>query len=420
MMPLAEQADAVEPPETPRGWVVVGAAAVGVSVGMSPVPFYTIGIFAPQLAHEFGWSFAALMAGIGVQSFVVMLISPFTGIVTDRVGARGVAMISLVLFGLAFMSFALSGRSLILFYAQWVILSLAGAGTLSLTWSRVVSGWFDRNRGLALGVASTGTGITGFLIKPFTAWMIAAHGWRTAYVAIGLLPILIGLPVVYLFFRERRRGTATAADGILHEGPGQEPGMLYADALRDRKFWIIAAAFLLIAYALTSPTPNMENILRTFRFDVATIAGITSSFGLAVIVGRIGGGWLIDRIWAPGCACAVLLMPAGASWMLAQPHLTRYQALGSVIAIGLAAGLEFDLLAFLVARYFGQRNFSSIYGSFYTAIAIGGGAGPVIFGRAFDLTGSYATVLVSGTMAIIAGGALLLLLGPYRSFRETS
>lgn len=401
-----------EPLESPRGWGVVAAAAVGVAVGMSPVPFYTIGMFAPELAKEFGWSFASLMAGIAIQSFVVMLISPFAGVAADKWGARAVAMISLVLFGISFMAFALTGSSLLLFYIHWVVLAVVGAGTLSLTWSRVVSGWFDRNRGLALGVASTGTGITGFLIKPFTAWMIVEYSWRAAYVAIGLLPIVIGLPVVYFLFRERRRAGAVRGD----KKASDEPGMAYRDALRDRKFWIIAIAFVLIAYALTSPTPNMENILRTFRFDIATIAGITSSFGLAVIAGRIVGGWLIDRVWAPGCACAFLVMPAVACWTLAQPQISAHQAMGSVIALGLAAGLEFDLLAFLVARYFGQRNYASIYGSFYTAVAIGGGAGPVIFGRAFDLTGSYAHVLLSGGIAIIIGGGLLLLLGPYRAF----
>lgn len=412
MKSFAEQSVVSEPLEAPRGWVVVVAAAIGVSVGMSPVPFYTIGMFAPELAREFGWSFASLMAGIAIQSLVVMFISPFAGVLTDNVGARTVGMVSLGLFGLSFIAFALTGPRLIYFYLHWVVLGVVGAGTLSHTWSRVVSGWFDKNRGLALGVASTGTGITGFLIKPLTAWLITEHGWRTAYVVIGSLPIIVGIPIVYLFFRERRREIIVSGE----TKPADEPGMSYREALRDRKFWIIAVAFLFIAFALTSPTPNMENILRTFKFDIGTIAGITSSFGLAVIFGRIAGGWLIDRVWAPACACAVLLLPAGACWMLAQPAITSSQALGSVICLGLAAGLEFDLLAFLVARYFGQRNYASIYGSFYTSVAIGGGAGPVIFGRAFDLTGSYSHVLLAATTAIFIGGGLLLFLGPYRTF----
>jgi MFS family permease len=406
----AQQPFSPDQPESLRAWGVVIAAAVGLALGMSPLPFYTIGMFAPELAREFGWSFAALMGGVAVQSAVVMLISPFAGLAIDRYGARPTGLLSLGLFGLVFMSFAMSSGSLILFYAQWFVMALLGIGTLSLTWTRVVSDWFDRNRGLALGVASTGTGITGFLLKPLTAWLIAEHGWRTAYMVIGMLPVLIGIPVVWLLFRERRRaGTLTGSVAV-------ENGMTFAQALRDRKFWIITVAFLLIAYALTSPTPNMENILRTLHFDAATIAAITAFFGLAVILGRVAGGWLIDHFWAPACACAVLTLPAAACWMLAQPQISTSAAIASVIALGLAAGLEFDLLAFLVTRYFGQRHYASIYGSFYTAVAIGGGAGSMVFGRAFDLTGSYAHVLLTGTISLILGGGLLLLLGPYRTF----
>ena len=106
--------------------------------------------------------------------------------------------------------------------------------------------------------------------------------------------------------------------------------------------------------------------------------------------------------------------------MLAQPHLGETQAIAAVVTLGLAAGFEFDLLAFLVSRYFGRRHYGSIYGCFYTVIATGGGLGPVIFGRAFDITGTYAQVLVVGAICMVAGGALLLLMGPYPALIKRS
>lgn len=411
-MRFSASSAAVSPPESPRAWGVVAAAAIGLALGLSPMPFYTIGMFAPELAKAFHWSFAAMMAGIAIQSFTVMLIAPLAGIIADRFGARPVALLSLGLFGLSFMAFAVMGPSLVMFYAIWCVMSVLGIGTLGLTWARVVSGWFDRNRGLALGVATTGTGITGFLVKPFCAWLIVTYGWRMAYGVLGLLPIVIGLPVVGLLFVERH------VPGIVDDKgePRVEPGMAFGEALRDRKFWLLTTAFLLIAFSLTAPTPNMENILRTFHFDIATIAKITSSFGLAVICGRIAGGWLIDRVWAPACAFGILSLPAIACWVLSQPTLTYHGALGSMIALGMAAGVEFDLLAFFIARYFGQRSYGAIYGSVYTAVALGGGTGPVVFGHAFDLTGNYARILPVAAVILLAGSALLLLLGPYRTF----
>lgn len=400
--------------ETPRGWLVVLAAMVGVAVGMSPLPFYTIGMFAPELSKAFGWSFASMMGSIGVQSAVVMASSPLAGFGVDRWGARPVAVVSLLLFGLCFMSLALSSGSLLLYYAQWGVMSVLGAGTLSATWTRVVNGWFDKNRGLALGFASTGTGLTGFLIKPYTAWIIADYGWRTAFVAVGLLPIVIGIPIILLLFREKRDVLASVAT---NEAPGlEEYGLTLMQALRSRKFWILAAAFFLIAFALTAPTPNLENILKSFDFKLREIGGITASFGLAVIAGRIVGGWMLDRIWAPACAFAILMIPAFGSWLLAGDVLTSNAALAAVLCIGFGAGFEFDLLAYLISRYFGQRNYGTIYGCFYTIIAFGGGLGPVVYGYAFDSTGTYGTALLTGVGCVVTGAALLLLLGAYPVF----
>ena len=402
--------------ETPRGWLVVLAAMVGVAVGMSPVPFYTIGMFAPELSKAFGWSFASMMGSIGVQSAVVMASGPLAGFAVDRWGARPVAIVSLLLFGLCFMSLALSNGSLLLYYAQWGVMSVLGAGTLSATWTRVVNGWFDKNRGLALGLASTGTGLTGFLIKPFTAWIITDYGWRTAFVAVGLLPILIGVPLILLLFHERRDVAASMGTDADAGVEVEEYGLTLIQALRHRRFWILACAFFLIAFALTAPTPNLENILKSFHFELAQIGRITASFGLAVIAGRIVGGWLLDRFWAPACAFVILLVPAFGSWLLAGDTLSGQAALAAVLCIGFGAGFEFDLLAYLISRYFGQRNYGTIYGCFYAVIAFGGGLGPVVYGYAYDSTGTYGTALLIGVGCVLSGAALLLLLGSYPVF----
>lgn len=412
--------------ESRQGWLVVIAAMVGAAVGLSPIPFYTIGMFAPELSRAFDWSFASMMGSIGVQSVVVMISSPLAGFAVDRYGARPVAVISLLLFGLCFMSLALSNGSLVLFYAQWAVMSLLGAGTLSATWTRVVNGWFDKNRGLALGVASTGTGITGFLIKPFTAWLIEDFGWRSAFVAIGILPIVIGIPIILWLFREKRTIPAalpateeTAASHVPNAGQnGEGYGMTLKQALRSMRFWVLAGGFFLIAFALTAPTPNLENILKTFGFELAEIGTIAATFGLAVIAGRLVGGWLLDRIWAPLCALGVLTVPAVGCWLLAGDSLTSQSAYLAVLFLGFGAGFEFDLLAFLIARYFGQRHYGVIYGCFYTVIAMGGGLGPVFFGYMFDNTGTYHHALNIGAVSVLLGGALLLLLGPYPKWRE--
>lgn len=397
--------------DDPRGWAVVIAAMVGVALGMSPIPFYTIGMLGPQLSAEFGWSFAALMASITVQSGVVMIASPLSGIAIDRFGARRVALLSLPLFGLSYMSLALNDGSLMIFYAQWIVMSILGIGTLSATWTRVVTQWFDKRRGMALGVASCGTGITGFLIKPLCASLIQAYGWRTAVVAIGCLPIVIGVPVVAALFREIGR-TSPTAPGTSGEGAPQS-GVTLAEAMRDRRLWTMAGAFLFIAFALTAPTPNLENILRTRSFTLAQIGEITAVFGLSVICGRLLGGWLLDRVWAPLIAAFILVFPAIGCWLLTTGSINALTATLATVSLGFGAGFEFDLLAYLISRYFGQKHYGSIYGCFYAVIAFAGGLGPVVFGYAFDRVGDYTLALRCGSVCLVTGAALLLMMGAY-------
>lgn len=397
--------------DDPRGWTVVIAAMIGVALGMSPIPFYTIGMLAPQLSGEFGWSFATLMASITVQSGVVMIVSPLSGIAIDRFGARKVALVSLPLFGLSYMSLALNNGSLTIFYAQWIVMSILGIGTLSATWTRVVTQWFDKWRGMALGVASCGTGITGFVVKPLCATLIQAHGWRVAVAVIGCLPIVIGVPVVAALFREMK-GVPPSAEGAVAVETSPS-GMTLTEAMRDRRLWTMAGAFLFIAFALTAPTPNLENILKTRAFTLAQIGEITAAFGLSVICGRLLGGWLLDRIWAPLIAAFILVFPAVGCWLLTTASLNALTATLATASLGFGAGFEFDLLAYLISRYFGQRHYGSIYGCFYAVIAFAGGLGPVVFGYAFDRGGDYTVALRSGSMCLVAGAILLLMMGAY-------
>ncbi len=395
--------------EVPKGWLVAVGAMIGIALGLNPVPTYTIGMFAPSLSHAFGWSFAAMMVALSIQSAVIVVMSPVAGALVDRFGARPVAITSLFLFGLGYMSLALTPGSIWTFYIQWMAMSFAGIGTLSGTWTYVVTGWFDRNRGLALGFVSAGTGFTGLLIKPLAAWLLSVIGWRWSFFSIGLLPIVIGVPIVAALFHERDGHQET----LVSAEPLDLEGYTIGEALRRRQFWLLFAGFFLISFALSSPTPNIENILRSFGFGLMTIGHITGVFGLAVILGRLGGGWLLDRIWAPLCVMIVFTLPMAASWLLSRPHIGEGMAFASVAAIGVGAGLEFDALAYLVARYFGRRSYGAIYGCAFSMIAIGGGIGPVIYGYAFDTLGSYSLILRVGTISLLAGSILLLLMGAY-------
>ncbi|HMK87006.1 MAG TPA: MFS transporter [Steroidobacteraceae bacterium] len=400
--------------EFKEGWRVVLASLVGIGLGLSPVPFYTIGMFAPELAKAFHWQFAQIMFGLTVTTFTVLLSAPAAGFLADRLGVRKVVLGSIVLFGFTFAAFAATDGSLPLFYATWAVLAAGGSGTLPLTWTRAVNNWFETRKGLALGLSLLGTGLFGSLIKPICAWLIAHAGWRAAYLVIGMMPIAIALPIAWFFFHDTGASAGRGPRAALPPLPAS--GLTFLAALSEWRLWVLAVAFIPISFAVGGPIPNMENILRLRGFDKPAIASLVAFIGLSVVTGRLLGGWLIDRLWAPGVAFVLLSLPAIACWLLLQSSLGYGQALLCIYLIGFAAGVEYDLMAFLVARYFGMRSYASIYGALYGCFALGAGIGPMLFGADFDRSGSYERSLVASAIMLVASAALLLTLGRYKRF----
>jgi MFS family permease len=401
-----------------RGWPVVLCAMIGIGLGLSPVPFYTIGIFRPHLQEAFGWDGASIMLGISFSTLGVIIVSPLVGLLADHFGVRIVALVSILLFGLSFMGFSLSNGSLPLYYANWALVALLGAGTLPITWTRAVNNWFDLRKGFALGLCLLGTGLFGYLVQPFTAAVIAAYGWRIAYVAIGALPILISFPLALWGFRDVGPAGQTAQARKASEALRAEmtPGLSAAAVFASWRFWVIALASLFIAFVIGGAIPNMGGILKLNGFAQDDIVHIASLIGIAVIVGRIAGGWFLDRFWAPAVAVVMLGAPSSACWILAHGPFGYAVTGAAVFMIGFAAGVEYDLMAFLLARYFGLKSYNVIYGALYGAFALGAGTGPVAFARAFDKTQSYDIPLMASMVLMLTAVGLLLTLGRYRHF----
>ncbi len=398
------------------GWRVVFASLVGIGLGLSPVPFYTIGMLAPELAKQFHWQFAQIMGGITIMTGTVLVAAPVVGLLADRFGVRRVALVSIVAFGVSFCAFAGTAGSLPLFYANWALIAVAGTGTLPITWTRAVNNRFEIRKGLALGLSLLGTGLFGFLIKPVCAWLILHFGWRMAYLAIGAMPLGISLPIAWAYFYD-----TADADTIARRNPeAPAEGLSFREALQEWRFWLLAFAFVPISFAIGGPIPNMENILAVHGYDAADVATLVSFIGLSVIGGRIFGGWLLDRLWAPGVAFLLLSLPAVSCWLLSRKTLGYSDALVCIALIGFAAGVEYDLMAFLVARYFGMRAYAAIYGTLYGCFALGAGVGPLLFGAAFDRTHTYGTILKISASMLVASALLLLTLGRYRKFAPVS
>lgn len=189
--------------EFAEGWPVVLAAALAISVGMTGIGFYSLGLFVKPLQDEFGWSRAAVSGAATFQQFGIFLSAPLVGRLADRIGARKIAITSYIATPIALVALAQAGPSVPAWYALWLIVSLAGCGTTPAIWARVVSLRFDSARGLALGLMLVGTGVAAVLAPALLGPVFVEYGWRNAVLAMAAVTLAIGLPVSLLMRSEK-------------------------------------------------------------------------------------------------------------------------------------------------------------------------------------------------------------------------
>jgi predicted MFS family arabinose efflux permease len=277
------------------------------------------------------------------------------------------------------------------FYAAYLILPMLAAGTLPATWTRAVVGWFSTGRGLALGLSLVATGMIGAALPAYLTWLIGIGGWRAGYLGLALIPLLIGLPPAIAFFRDPPQGATLPPTDVGFPAMVGDYG--FGDAIRTRSFWQMSISFVLAAICVSAVLTHAIPLLLDRGIAATVAAGLAGLFGLAVTGGRLLSGYLLDSCSGPLLASLVFLAAAVACVLLVVCGDNRLLCGSSIVLVGLAAGGEADIGAYLTTRYFGRSHYGAIYGLFYAIYCLGGGLGPFIAGLVHDRTGSYRSAL---------------------------
>jgi MFS family permease len=385
------------------GWRIALACSVGVLVGFASLLVYTFGVFLKPIAAEFHWSRQAVSAAFAVAALSVAACSPLLGVLLDRYPARRIILPCVVVFGCAFASLALLTNHLWHLYAVFIVLGVVGNGTAHLAYSRPLSTWFHERRGVAFAFLMSG-GAVGAMILPVIAQaLIGQVGWRNAFALLGAMVLIIGLPVASTV---RDSPAYDRAKARIAEGTSA------ANGLRSRVFWIVVTMLFLASLSQNGSITHMAALLTDRGVSSGQAALGVSVLGGATLAGRLLTGWLLDRYFAPRVAFCLLLVAAVGTFALAIAHSAWLGFFGAA-CIGMGMGGEADVTPYLIAKYFGLRSFSTLYGFTWTAYAIAAAIGPVIMGKAFDVTGSYQTLLSSLSVLTLAGASLMLLLPRY-------
>lgn len=398
------------------GWRPLAAALLGTACGGSPIPFNVLPLILGPVHAEFGWDFAQAAAGITIYGVVASLLAPVYGALADRLGVRPVALWSLLAFGLVFAAFYFMPGSIAGWYGSWFLLGLIGIGSTPVTWSRAVSMWFTRNRGLALGIMLIGTSIAAIIVPQVVTGAVRLGGWRLAFPIAALFPLLIALPLGLAWFREPRPEERPRE---IENKTGELAGLSLRQALGRRQFWTLLLSILLISLAYGGAHIHMAQIVSLHGFSPEIGATTLGVVALGLLTGRLLIGFLFDRFWAPGVAFPAMLLPALACYLLMGTENSLPMILSGAFLIGFAAGTESDVIAFLAAKYFGLKHYGRIYGVLYMPFGIGSGISPMVYGMVRDRTGSYDLMLTAATVMFAIGGLLLLSLGRYPTLGET-
>lgn len=386
------------------GWLVVAAAFCGVMVGFGSMLVFTFSVFLKPLSAEFGWSRESVSAAFGIAAMTIAVCSPILGRLLDRYGPRRIILPCMLVFSGSFASLSILTPSLLHFYAIFVVLGIVGNGTTQMGYSRAVSSWFMTQRGKALALVMAGSGAGSILFPGLAQSIIDAHGWRSAYLVLGLIILAMGVPLTALFVRER----PAHEDGSSHSLEGSS----FRTGLRSRPFWLLVATLFLSSIAVNGAITHLSALLTDRGLSAGDAAWALSMLGGTSLLGRIVTGHLLDRYFGPRVSF-MLLAGVSAGIVLLSFASSTPAALLAAALIGFGLGGEADITPYLLTRYFGLRDFSTLYGFTWTAYAIAGAVGPIIMGRVFDATGSYGPLLLILAAQTLISGFFALLLPAY-------
>lgn len=393
------------------GWGVAGAAFVGVMTSFAPIVPYTFSLFLNPLHAAFGWQREAIGGTFALAAITVALVSPGIGVLLDRFPPRRIILPSILIFALALGSLSRLGPNIAQFYFTFFILGLFANGTAQFAYTRTMLTWFKKRRGFALALILTGSGVGSILYPPITQWMIEHHGWRSAYALLGGFALL-GFPLTALLVRNR---PAAAVYGEHIPATGVTVGA----ALGSVAFWVLAGITILSAFSENGLVTNLAAILTEHGVTAPSAALALSVRGGSGIIGRLFIGLLIDRFSPQRIQTFILTLAALGTLLLAFAGTTAIALFGAAL-LGIGLGSESDVMPYLLARYFGRKHFSVLYGLTWTAYAVGGGTGPVVIGHLYDRAGRYEPRFIVGLAIVAFASAAVSLLLRSDRMRPTS
>jgi len=386
---------------------------------------YAFSLFVRPLEGSLGWGRSSIMGGFTVFYLAMAVTSPLAGRLVDRYGARAVIPVGAALMCLGFLLVSRM-TTFAVFYIAYAIVGAGASHMGPVPCSAVISNWFVRKRGMAIGLMSAGYGVGGLMLAPLVGLLLSHHDWRTAYLLMGVVILAVTVPLSLGLVRTRPEEMCLSPDGD-SEPPkdasarireaSRSQGLTTRQSLRTSVFWLIALAFTFSSFAHMGTMQSSAPFLEDIGYPTAAAASALGGIGLGSTLGKILFGWLCDRVRANRVSAigmtlqlaAVLILLAvrtsSPSWIIA----------AYAVLLGFGMGAWVPTLSMLASTSFGLLYYGAVFGALYLCQGFGAASGPFFSGLVHDATGSYNSVFVTyAVLQAIAIPTILLARSPSR------
>ncbi|MEH6386337.1 MAG: MFS transporter [Pseudomonas profundi] len=399
------------------GWRFLILGVFGVVTSMSAALLYGFGTMVIPLQEAFGWSRGELQASITFLFAGVAVASQLLGWLYARFGLRRVAIVSLVLQVLCYAGLTQLNGNIVWLYVAFFAMPLLCLGTIAITWTQLISLWYERNRGLALAIILSGTGVAALVVPPLLAWCMELWGWQAGFLLLAIMPLVTTLPMALLWLHIPT-AEPRSVQGEVRTAPLAATGFSFAEARKSRVFWICNVSLILSVSLIVAMVTVMVPYLQDKGVPALTASQIFSAFGASIIVGRLFVGYLLDHYSPVVISAAALFTPAiGCLILLVTGPESMALLVLATVCIGLSAGAEFDIAAFLVARYFGMKDYARIFGLHLGLVTIVAGMSPAFFGYIHTQYGNYDPVIMYSLVAATVASLTLVTLRSASAFQ---
>jgi MFS family permease len=391
------------------GWIIV-LTCLGINAVVHGIR-YSFGVFFKSLGGEFELSRAATSGISSAYWILCALFAVSGGYLLDKYGPRKLILGTGILTAISLVTTSRSSAPWQLFLTYSLVLA-AGTGAVYSVLMATAQRWFVKNRGMAVGIVGTGVGIGALIMSPLAAFLISSFGWRSTYLMMG---IVLGAILVGLSFPLKKAPSDSSIPPDT-AGPGSstkiETGATdfsLSQALKTANFWLIGALWFFWAFSLMLVLTHLVPHLTDIGIAATTAALISGLIGAVNPLGRLGGGWLSDRLGRKFTSVIAILLQSGALFLLAwSQQLWMFYLFVAIFALGYGC-LDPATLA-LIGDVFGLKKLGSIMGALMIFWVVGAGIGSEVGGIIYDASGSYFPAFLMTAILMLLSCTFALLL----------